>query len=66
MVKDWDRIIYYCFLSFGRSFWFCFIKLLVLLPDRFRIASGFGRKSSGLLPEVSGNRKFLKLQLIDF
>ena len=44
----------------------CFIKLLVLLPVASGFTSGFGLKTSGLLPEVSGNRKFLKLQLIGF
>ena len=44
----------------------CFIKLLVLLPVASGFTSGFGLKTSGLLPEVSGNRKFLKLQLAYF
>jgi hypothetical protein len=41
-----------------KNFWICFIKLLVLVPDRFWYTFGFGRKTAGLLPEVSGNRKF--------
>ena len=44
----------------------CFIKLLVLLPVASGFTSVFGAKTSGLLPEVSGNRKFLSLQLVCF
>ena len=44
----------------------CFITLLVLLPVASGFTSGFGAKTSGLLPEVSGNRKVLKLQLVYF
>ena len=37
-----------------------------MLPVRFWFSSAFGLKISGFLPEVSGNRKFLKLQFICF
>ena len=43
-----------------------FIKLLVLLQATSGFTSGFERKTSGLLLEVSGKRKFLKSQTIDF
>ena len=43
-----------------------FMRLLVLLQAASGFASGLGLKTSGLLHEVSGNRKFLKLQLVHF
>ena len=44
----------------------CFHALLDLLQSASGFTSGFGRKSASLLHEVTGKRKFLKLQLLRF